>query len=61
MSSLIIHSYFLFIGGFNLELALLTKDDKLRIESISWLKQIRDMLPSYLIFVSKKDTMSLLF
>jgi len=56
MSSLIIHSYFLFIGGFNLELALLTKDDKLRIESISWLKQIRDMLPSYLIFVSKKDT-----
>jgi len=56
MSSLGIHSYYLFLAGYNLTLALLTKDDKLRVKNISDLKNIRDLIPKYLIYKSKTDT-----
>ena len=52
--SLTVHQ--LYIGGFNISMALVTKDQKLLNENVSRIKAIRDLLPDYFIFPNKKTT-----
>ena len=46
----------LYVGGFNVNMALVTKDNKLLNENVSRIKAIRDLLPDYFIIPNIKTT-----
>ena len=46
----------LYVGGFNVNMALVTKDNKLLNENVSRIKSIRDLLPNYFIIQNNKTT-----
>lgn len=48
--------WIIYIAGFRSKVLMLTKDDKLRAENIDRLKEIRNLLPNYLVMVDKADT-----
>ncbi len=48
-------NWVLYFGAANTSMTLLTKDDMLRRANLDRLKQMRDLLPSYLINLSKND------
>lgn len=56
VTSLAIVSYLFYIGGYNINIALLAKDRKLVTENISRMKNIRECFPVYLISTSGDDT-----
>ena len=56
MTSLAIVSYFLYIGGYNINISMLAKDKKLVRENTSRLKSIKEAFPSYIIKETKDDT-----
>ena len=51
-----IFSHVIYISGRNITIAMLTKDNKLRMENVVRLKDIRDALPSYLYHKQSKDS-----
>lgn len=51
-----ITSHVLYFFGYNISMALLTKDATLLQENVSRLRDIRNSLPSYLIYMSPKDS-----
>lgn len=56
MTSLAIVSYFLYIGGYNINISMLAKDRKLIRENTSRLKSIKETFPRYMIRETKDDT-----
>ena len=56
ITSLAISSYLFYIGGSNINIALLAKDRKLVTENVSRLKSIRECFPKYLMLISGDDT-----
>ena len=56
VSTLSLTTHQLYAGGFNINMALVTKDNKLLNENVSRIKGIRDLLPPYFIFHNVKTT-----
>lgn len=56
MGTIAIHSHVIYIMGKNISVSMLTKDNLLRQENVSRLKDIRDGLPDYLVFKQTKDS-----
>jgi hypothetical protein len=56
MSTQGIFSQIVYISGRNLNIAMLTKSNKLVLENVVRLKDIRDGLPEYLVYKQPKDT-----
>jgi hypothetical protein len=52
---LCLNAYFMYIRGYNFAFSLTTRRDDLRTNTVNILKEIRDLLPSYLIHKSVKD------
>lgn len=48
--------WLLYIGASNTDISLLTKDHTLRTKNVERLKEMRDILPSYLINVTSRDS-----
>lgn len=46
----------IYVHSLNTRINLLTKDEKLRNENVEALKEIRDLLPSYLVNITSEDT-----
>lgn len=56
MTSLAIVSYFLYVGGYNINISMLAKDRKLISENTSRLKSIRECFPKFFLKESASDT-----
>lgn len=56
MTSLAIISYFLYVGGYNINISMLAKDRKLVRENTSRLKSIKETFPPYILKETKDDT-----